>query len=261
LARWTTQPGSGQWEKAWGLFEGDEIVGHVDLVGNAFVPLAHRTRLSVGIEEKYRSQGFGKQLLATAINWASQQSFLAWIDLDVFSNNQAAINLYKQFKFVQVGKIIDRIRVEGKSIDDIQMALNLSVEENWTPKSHDIKVLSLGQLPHHELSNRLEKLSRSAVLTDPLDFENLFVHHEVLATGRRSSNPHFHTHIEEMFLVLEGNPTVFYGQKSFRTKPGDFVGFSPGIRHAHYIQNQTQTEVRVLVICSNHNLDQVIYGE
>jgi len=138
LERLSTQPGEGSWEVAWGLFDGDKIVGHLELVASPIKFLSHRAKLGMGIEQKYRSRGYGKLLLKAAIDWAKEQDFLSWIDLDVFAHNPVAIKLYRSFGFKPVGKIFDRIRVNQHRIDDLQFSLNLKSDRYW-PEGYSIK--------------------------------------------------------------------------------------------------------------------------
>lgn len=126
LERWSANPGEGAaWEVAWGLFEGSTIFGHLELVGSAMAALQHRAKLGMGIESKYRSQGYGRLLMETALVWAKSQEFLFWIDLEVFAHNKVALKLYESSGFTVVGKTIDRIRVSNQSIDDYHLVLNL----------------------------------------------------------------------------------------------------------------------------------------
>ncbi len=125
LKRWSTRPGEGNWEITWGVFDENIIVGHLELIGSAMKFLQHRAKLGIGIETKYRSQGYGRLLIETAIEWAKAQDFLQWIDLEVFAHNKVAIKLYKSFGFTTVGKTFDRIRLNNQSIDDCHFVLNL----------------------------------------------------------------------------------------------------------------------------------------
>lgn len=125
LQRWAGTPGKGAWEVALGVFDGNQIVGHLEMIGSSMESSRHRCRLGLGIETPYRGFGLGKQLMTTAIDWASSQSFLDWIDLDVFANNFAAIKLYKSFGFEQVGLTKDRFRVNQEQIDDLHFVLAL----------------------------------------------------------------------------------------------------------------------------------------
>ena len=125
LQRWPCDHSAGSWEKVWGLFDQQTIIGHISLAHSASPALQHRIRLGMGIEQSYRGQGYGKQLLQTAVGWARQTDFLDWIDLDVFAHNTPAVALYKQFGFIIVGRVPDRFRVDEQKIEDWQMVLKL----------------------------------------------------------------------------------------------------------------------------------------
>jgi len=85
----------------------------------------HRATLGMGIELGYRHMGLGKHLMNEATQWAKAHSFLKWIDLGVFSHNAPARRLYESCGFIECGRTIDAFRVDGHSIDDIQMVLDL----------------------------------------------------------------------------------------------------------------------------------------
>lgn len=127
--------------------------------------------------------------------------------------------------------------------------------------SHLMFVTNIKDLEHKELASKSsgEKFSLSAVLSSIYEFQNLFIHHEILLPGRKSSSSHSHTKKEEMGFVLTGNPMVYVGNKSVQLKPGDFIGFRP-LTEAHYFENLTDSEVHLLMICSNPSNDTVNYA-
>jgi len=76
----------------------------------------------------------------------------------------------------------------------------------------------------------------------------LGVRHHRLPPGRRTSPPHAERDEEELVIVLEGTPDLWQDGYLHRLKPG-FVVFWPdrtGI--AHSLINNTQTDIRILVI-------------
>jgi RimJ/RimL family protein N-acetyltransferase len=124
--RWAKKVGEGAWEVSWGLFDADQIVGHLEIIGSSRSAFHHRAKLGMGLEEKYRGKGFGKQLMKAAIDWCKLQKSLEWVDLNVFAHNHAAISLYESFNFKQVGHVIDRVRVKELKIDDLHLTLKLT---------------------------------------------------------------------------------------------------------------------------------------
>ena len=115
-------------------------------------------------------------------------------------------------------------------------------------------------LAHRELrsSKTGEAYSLSAVLTDPLGFTGIFVHHDILPPGHRASGAHFHTRREELVIVLEGRVTVRCNGETLTLVSGDFCGFPPGPDHMHDIVNETDAPASILVIASSPKEDAVI---
>lgn len=111
------------WERAWGLFDGEAIGGHVQLLGSAIPAARHRASVGMGLERAWRRRGWGEKLLTTALDWAREQTFLDWVDLGVFGENVAAHALYTKLGFRETGRVEDRYRVDGETIDDIEMTL------------------------------------------------------------------------------------------------------------------------------------------
>jgi len=116
-----------------------------------------------------------------------------------------------------------------------------------------MKVTNIKQLQHIELRSSAsnEKYSLSAVLTQHSNFKDLFIHHEILHPGRRSSAQHFHSQKEEFIFVLKGSPVAHIGKTVHQLQEGDFIGFNPIEAEAHYCENLSTEQVQLLVICSN----------
>lgn len=125
LMNWSLPKLSPGWENSWVACKDNKFVGHLDLRCGGIDALKHRMRLGMGVETPYRSNGIGKALLKTAIDWARQQKEISWIDLSVFSDNVAAQNLYLNHGFHITHTIEDAVRVEGEKIDELQMVLKI----------------------------------------------------------------------------------------------------------------------------------------
>ncbi len=115
--------GAPDWGRTWVAVDGAGAVrGHASL---RWVPPSgapHRAWCSLGLERRWRGRGEGRRLLRAAIAWAESRTELAWIDLGVFAENAPAIALYASEGFVEVGRVPDRFRVGGRSIEDVLMA-------------------------------------------------------------------------------------------------------------------------------------------
>ena len=76
----------------------------------------------------------------------------------------------------------------------------------------------------------------------------LGVHHELLPPGRRTSWPHAERDLDEFVFILEGRPQVWIDGETHDLVPGDGVGFPKGTGIAHTFLNNTDADVRLLVI-------------
>lgn len=126
LTRWSKDLDEPVWGRAFLLWAGDSVVGHVELRGGRIVAEMHRAVLGMGINRAFTGKGHGRRLALTAIEWAREEAGLSWIDLGVFANNARARRLYASLGFVEQGAREDAFRLDaGITVTDMQMALDL----------------------------------------------------------------------------------------------------------------------------------------
>lgn len=128
LGQWKKPVSEVGWGRMWIIAEEKQIRGHIALVHRPDTKSSlHRATLMMGIEKSHRSQGYGKLLMETAVQWAKAQPSLEWLDLLVFANNEPAMRLYMKFGFIEIGRTADMFRTYGHKITDVKMALELRV--------------------------------------------------------------------------------------------------------------------------------------
>jgi uncharacterized cupin superfamily protein len=93
-----------------------------------------------------------------------------------------------------------------------------------------------------------ELMSINGPIGDRLGLTRIGIHHERLPPGRRTSLPHAESAEEEFVFVLEGTPDVWLDGVLHRLRPGDAVGFPAGTGMAHTFINDSEAEVRLLVV-------------
>src|SRR4051812_36292319 len=93
-----------------------------------------------------------------------------------------------------------------------------------------------------------ELMSIGAPLGRYFGLAKLGIHHERLPPGRRTSRPHAESAEEEFVYVIEGTPDVWLDGTLTRLKPGDAVGFPAGDGLAHTFINNSDADVRLLVV-------------
>jgi uncharacterized cupin superfamily protein len=88
----------------------------------------------------------------------------------------------------------------------------------------------------------------------------LGIHHQRLLPGRRTSFPHAESAEEEFVYVIEGTPEVWLDGRLHRLRPGDGVGFPAGTGISHSFLNNTEAEVRLLVVGETHKSEnRIVY--
>lgn len=93
-----------------------------------------------------------------------------------------------------------------------------------------------------------EKLSIGAPFGRHFGLSRIGIHHERLLPGRRTSYPHAESAEEEFVYVIEGAPDVWLDGELHRLASGDAVGFPAGTGQCHTFINNTDSEVRLLVV-------------
>jgi uncharacterized cupin superfamily protein len=99
---------------------------------------------------------------------------------------------------------------------------------------------------HYDGSDELQTISAS--YGSAFGLMRLGIHHERLMPGRRVSWPHAEADEEEFVLVLEGEPDLWADGHVKRLKVGDGVAFPAGTGLAHTFINNTESDVRLLVV-------------
>ncbi len=113
------------WMRVWAVESPDSrFVAHLDLTGSSIPSEKHRASLGIGVEESFYRRGLGQRLMQEAMEFATRNR-IEWIDLSVFSDNHAAIRLYRSLGFEEVGRRNDRFRISGCSVDDVTMTLRI----------------------------------------------------------------------------------------------------------------------------------------
>jgi len=97
-------------------------------------------------------------------------------------------------------------------------------------------------------SGDTERMGIGAPLAKALGLTRIGIHHVRLLPGRRTSYPHAESAEEEFVFVLEGRPDVWLDGHLQALVPGDSVAFPAGTGISHTFLNNTQEEVRLLVV-------------
>lgn len=121
-----TPVGQAGWRRLWlALGVNGDIAGHIDLRGRPEPAAGHRALLGMGVHRGWRRRGLGARLLAAAADWAHRDAGLAWIDLEVLSENTPAVDLYLRSGFTMLARVEDMLEIDGVSHDISYMTRKL----------------------------------------------------------------------------------------------------------------------------------------
>ncbi|QOY34690.1 GNAT family N-acetyltransferase [Anaerobacillus isosaccharinicus] len=101
----------------------NEIIGFLDFHSGFKQRIKHQGSFGMSVSNQFRSQGVGIALLTTLLDWGKEHPIIEKICLEVFSDNESAISLYKKFGFVEEGKRVKAIKISNENYYDlIEMA-------------------------------------------------------------------------------------------------------------------------------------------
>lgn len=103
------------------IIPGPTVIGWCDICPQKFESRRHVGVLGIGVRADFRGQGIGALLMERALKKA-RTCFLERVELDVYSSNTTAIELYKSFEFEQEGIKRRARKVDGVYEDIIIMA-------------------------------------------------------------------------------------------------------------------------------------------
>ena len=103
----------------------NKVVGMLDAQGFDHPQKCHRIQFGMSVAKEYRRQGIGNQLLKSLIAW-SELNNIKRIELEVFTNNPAAILLYENLGFLTEGVKQGAVLVDKKAIDILLMAYTVN---------------------------------------------------------------------------------------------------------------------------------------
>lgn len=99
-----------------------KLVGHVSLQPARPTRRVHVASLGIAVRDDFQGRGIGTALAGTAISLADNWLNVLRMELNVFTDNQAAIGLYRKFGFVIEGTHRAFAIRDGEYVDVHSMA-------------------------------------------------------------------------------------------------------------------------------------------
>lgn len=82
----------------------------------------HAGTIGMGVHDDWQGKGIGTALLNACIDMADNWLNLLRLELEVYTDNESAIRLYKRFGFVHEGTLLKHAFRDGKYVDSYLMA-------------------------------------------------------------------------------------------------------------------------------------------
>jgi len=102
--------------------ENGRVVGWADITPSSNPRMSHRGFLGMGLIKEFRGKGIGTELLTKTLAHAKTIG-LEKIELSVYTDNSAAIKLYKKCGFKEIGVVKHYRKLKGRYFDCLEMEL------------------------------------------------------------------------------------------------------------------------------------------
>ncbi|MBI3310492.1 MAG: GNAT family N-acetyltransferase [Serratia liquefaciens] len=99
-----------------------QIVGQMGVILNQRVRRRHVATFGIGVDARYHGKGVGSSLMKAMIDLCDNWAGIERIELTVFTDNQAAIALYRKFGFEIEGTSRAYAMRDGVLVDSYHMA-------------------------------------------------------------------------------------------------------------------------------------------
>jgi RimJ/RimL family protein N-acetyltransferase len=105
-----------------------QLVGYIAGLGGNYRRNRHKADIVIGILLDYSGRGLGTRLFTALKDWARAHD-LHKLELTVMAHNERAIRLYKKMGFIVEGRSVDSLFVNGRYVDELDMAKIINAEE------------------------------------------------------------------------------------------------------------------------------------
>lgn len=95
-----------------------KIIGLIDTIIPKIDEFKHTCEFGMSVLAAYRNKGIGRSLIQHLLNWANTRH-ISNVELNVFSNNHAAIALYASLGFVEDGRRKNAVRLQDGTFCDL----------------------------------------------------------------------------------------------------------------------------------------------
>ena len=103
-----------------------EIVGVLHCEGSTDLFTRHNVSFGMSLRADYRSKGIDTQLISDGLAWARSKPYVRRVQLEVFTNNEAAIQLYEHMGFLTEGWRTRAYYIDNHYVDTYLMSQQIA---------------------------------------------------------------------------------------------------------------------------------------
>jgi len=119
--QWLAEPGDGTYNLV--AVVGDCVVGMLGVHTFQNKPRRrHAGKIGMGVHDEWQGKGVGTALMRAGLDLADKWLNLTRLELEVYTDNEAAIRLYEQFGFEREGMLRQHAFRDGHYVDSYMMA-------------------------------------------------------------------------------------------------------------------------------------------
>lgn len=101
----------------------NQVIGEISARGRARQSMVHCVGIGISVAATYRGHGIGTALMQQVLTWAEHNPVVHRLELEVFSDNLRAINMYLKLGFVIEGLRRNAYRKHGEFKHAYMMAI------------------------------------------------------------------------------------------------------------------------------------------
>ncbi len=103
-----------------------EIVGVLNCAGSGDYFTRHNVSFGISLRQDYRGRGIGTQLIRQCLDWARSRGYIRRVQLEVFTYNEEAIQLYERLGFETEGWRARAYYIDNQYVDTYLMARQIA---------------------------------------------------------------------------------------------------------------------------------------
>jgi len=103
----------------------NRIIGNIDLTGNRRKVMEHTAVIGMGILSEFRNSGLGSAFITAIINWSKANPMLELIWLQVYSQNELGLGLYRKMGFEENGVTKGFFKHNDIYYDNLTMSMSV----------------------------------------------------------------------------------------------------------------------------------------